>query len=274
MDKTLRGRVTAFVETAFFRRFILGLILFNALILALMTDHQLMEGWGRVLVGLDDLIIGAFVVEIILRLYAYRLAFFRGGWNVFDFVIVAVSLVPASGPFAVVRTLRVLRLLRLISVVPRLRRVVEAILSAIPGMGAIIGLMMLFLFVASVMTTQVFGAHPAEIMQEYYGDMGNSLWTLFQVMTTEGWNDIANNTLAFFPYAWIFFVIFLVIMTFAVLNLFLGVIVDTMNTLHEEDSEGRVVKNHSEEMLLLGKVHDELTQLRQEVEQLKKQARD
>jgi len=172
-----------------------------------------------------------FVVEIGLRLAVWRGRFFRDPWSVFDFVVVGVALLPATGPLAVLRALRVLRVLRLVSLVPSMRGVVSALLAALPGMASIIGLMALVLYVSAVMATNLFGA----IAPEFFGSLGASLFTLFQVMTVEGWPDIARGVMVQSPYAWIFFVTYLLIATFMVLNLFIAVVVNAMQSQVTED---------------------------------------
>ena len=267
--KSLHDRIGAFIATPQFRWGIIGLILLNAVTLGMQTSPAVMAQNGEALLLLDNVVVGIFVVEIALRLFVHRLSFFRDGWSVFDFLIVGISLVPATGAFSVLRALRVLRLLRLISVVPRMRRVVDAMLDAIPGMGAVAAVMLLLFYIFSVLTTQIFSPVGGR-MEELYGSIGQSMWTLFKLMTLEGWDEMAEATLVHFPYAWIFFVIFIIIMTFAVLNLFIGIIVDAMNILHEQDGDTLAHKDHTEEMLLLLEMQKELKALRKEIAALKK----
>lgn len=258
---TLQGRAEKIIQSPLFTNAVMGLILLNALTLGLETSAAVMARFGDHLHHLDRAIVALFTIEVALRLFARRLSFFKSGWNVFDFVIVGISLMPASGPFAILRTLRVLRLLRIVSVVPRMRRVIDAMLDAIPGMGAVAAVMLVLFYIFAVFTTQVFGTAGGQ-MQELYGTLGASMWTLFQLMTLEGWNETANATLAVFPHAWPFFVVFIVIMTFAVLNLFIGIIVDAMNILHDEAGDSRAHKDHSEEMKLLRKIERDIKDLR------------
>lgn len=230
----LRGRIADIIESNGFIIAISALIVINAVTLGLETSPQMMERYGPYLLMTDRLVLIVFVAEILLKLFVYRLSFFRAGWNVFDFAIVLVSLMPAAGPFAVIRTLRILRVLRLMSVVPQMRRIVSALLGAIPGMASIIGVLLILFYVSAVWTTQIFGAHPDPKIQELFGSLSNSMYTLFQVMTLENWADgIAGPTLEHFSWAWAFFVAFIIITSFAVLNLFIGIIVDAMNMAHD-----------------------------------------
>jgi voltage-gated sodium channel len=138
---------------------------------------------------------------------------------------------PSAGAFTVLRAFRVLRVLRLVSLVPSMRGVVGALLKALPGMASIIGLLALVLYVSAVLATKLFGA----IVPEYFGDLGASLFTLFQVMTVEGWPDIARAVMVQSPQAWIFFVAYLLVATFMVLNLFIAVVVNAMQAQVTED---------------------------------------
>jgi voltage-gated sodium channel len=227
-----RERIGAWIESAPVQRFIIAVIVINAVTLGLETSASLMARWGGVLHVLDRAALAVFVVEIGLKMFAFRLRFFRSAWNLFDFTVVAIALIPASGPLAVLRALRVLRVLRLISSVPRLRFVVEALLAAVPGIASIAGLMLLLFYVFAVMATSLFGAD----FPEWFGGIGASMYTLFQIMTLESWSmGIVRPVMAEHPAAWLFFVPFILIATFTMLNLFIGIIVDTMQTMHEAD---------------------------------------
>ena len=226
-----RGRLANWIESPRVQTALIALILVNTAILGLETSPAIMAQWGTVLVTADRAILAVFVVEVGLRLAVWRGSFFRDPWNVFDFVVVGAALIPATGPLAVLRALRVLRVLRLVSLVPSMRGVVSALLSAMPGITSIIGLMALVLYVSAVMATKLFGA----IAPEFFGSLGASLFTLFQVMTVEGWPDIARGVMAQSPHAWIFFVTYLLVATFMVLNLFIAVVVNAMQSQVTKD---------------------------------------
>jgi voltage-gated sodium channel len=210
----------------------------------------------------DMAIIGIFVIEIALKLYVQKFRFFRSGWNLFDFVVVMFSLIPAAETFTVLRALRILRLFRLFSVIPEMRSVVEALAKAIPGMGAIMLVLGVIFYVASVMGAKLFaGTHP-----QFFGDLGGSAFTLFQVMTLESWSmGVARPVIAEHPYAWIFFVGFIVLTSFAVLNLFIAVIVDSMQSKHFDAETERQAEAHDEREHLM----DEVKALRTEIAELK-----
>ncbi len=239
----LRGRVAAFVEHPRFVSFIAGLIILNAAILGIETYPRIDEQYGKILHTLDFVILIIFVIEICLKLYLYRASFFRDGWNVFDFIIIGGSLVSVGAAVTVLRTLRIFRVLRIMSIVPSMRRVISALFSAVPGMASIMGIMAIIFYIAAVVATTVFGAHPDPQMQSLFGSLQRSMYTLFQVMTLEDWPDIAQPTIALFPWAWLYFVLFIIVTSFAVLNLFVGIIVDAMDIVHDFEEEGKGVKD-------------------------------
>lgn len=223
-----RRRLARFVESQPVQLTITILIVLNAAILGLETDREIFAAYGGLLVTLDHICLAAFVVELLLKLLAYRGLFWKSGWNWFDFIVVAIALVPGIGPWAVLRSLRVLRVLRLFTVVPQLRRVVAAALHAIPGLASVLVVMAVFFYTAAVLATTLFGGtHP-----DWFGSIGKSLYTLFQVMTLESWSmGIVRPVMEAHPMAWAFFVPFIVIATFTILNLFIGIIVSTMQEL-------------------------------------------
>ncbi len=228
----LRARVGAWVESPSVQRFIVALIVLNAITLGMETSPALRASIGHWLHAFDLLALAIFVVELLLKLFAFRARFFRNAWNVFDLVVVGIALVPASGPFAVLRALRVLRVLRLVSMMPRLRFVVEALLAAVPGIASIAGLMGLIYYVFAVVATGLFGPD----FPDWFGSLGKSLYSLFQIMTLESWSmGIVRPVMEVHPWAWAFFVPFILIATFTMLNLFIAIIVNTMQSLHEEE---------------------------------------
>jgi voltage-gated sodium channel len=262
-----RERVRALVEHRRFQLFVTWVIVLNAVTLGLETSQSVTREFGGLLHVADRAMLGIFVVELALRLYAQRWRFFRDSWNVFDFLIVGISLIPATGPFSVLRALRVLRVLRLISAVPAMRRVVTGLLAAMPGMASIGALLALVIYVAAVMATKLFG----DISPEYFGDLGTTLFTLFQTMTGESWPDIARDVMAAAPLAWIFFVIYILISSFAVLNLFIAVIVNGMeksvtSDLVEAEQQHAADQAASDQLILA-----EVRALRREVAALQKE---
>ena len=254
----------ALVESSRFQNFIIAVIVINAITLGLETSPTVMAAAGSVLIMLDRVALAIFVLEIVLKLVVYRHNFFRSGWNVFDFLIVGVTLLPVGEGVSVLRALRILRALRLISVVPSMRKVVNALLRAIPGMSSVLTLLLLVFYVAAVMATKLF----ATDFPEWFGSIGASFYTLFQVMTLESWSmGIVRPVMEVHPLAWLFFVVFILTTTFAVLNLFIAIVVDAMNTSdHAEQEETRelVVTEHELVMAELKALRTELAELRAE----------
>ena len=255
------ARLRRLVESAQFRYTIIALILVNALILGAMT-YDLPRTVERGLWIVDQIIIWIFVAELVLKLAAWRLGFFKSGWNWFDMVVVGISLIPAAGAFSVLRALRVLRLFRLFSVMPQMRKVLEALARAIPGMGAILMVLGLIFYVSAVMGAKLFsGSHP-----EFFADLGASAFTLFQVMTLESWSmGIARPVIEVHPYAWIFFILFIVTTSFAVLNMFIAVIVDSLQSKHFDAEAERLEAAHDEREQLL----EEVCALRRDIAELR-----
>jgi voltage-gated sodium channel len=227
-----RQSLANFLERPQVTRFIIAVILINAVTLGLETFPGVMARAGGLILTIDRICLAIFVVELAARLYALGWRFFRSGWNAFDFVIVAISLLPAAGGFSVLRSLRILRVLRVISVTPSLRRVVDGLGRALPGMGSVFLLILIIYYIAAVMATKLFGAS----FPEWFGGLGVTSFTLFQIMTLEGWSgEIVRPVMEVYPYAWVFFVPFILITTFAVLNLIVGLIVNSMQEAAAED---------------------------------------
>ncbi|WP_247744629.1 ion transporter [Sulfitobacter sp. R18_1] len=230
---SLRARAARLADRPSFQNFILGVILFNAVILGLETSDEVMAQAGPLILLLDRICLAIFVIEIAIKLFGRGLNFFKRGWSIFDFVIVAISLIPATQGLSVLRALRILRLLRVVSVAPSLRRVVEGLVNALPGMGSVFLLMGVIFYIASVMATKLFGAD----FPQWFGTLGQSGYSLFQIMTLESWSmGIVRPVMEVYPYAWMFFVPFIMVTTFAVVNLLVGLIVNSMQDAHHEES--------------------------------------
>ncbi|KPK06681.1 MAG: hypothetical protein AMJ64_08495 [Betaproteobacteria bacterium SG8_39] len=245
---------------------LIALILLNAIVLGLETFPAATARWGGVLRALDQVILAVFVFEIALRLVAHRLAFFRDPWSVFDFVVVGIALMPSSGPFAVLRALRVLRVMRLISLVPSMRRVAGGLIAAIPGLGAVIGIIVVIVYVSAVIATKLFG----ERFPDWFGTLGESAFTLFQIMTLESWSmGIVRPVMEAFPYAWIFFVSYILISTFTMLNLFIAVVVNAMQAEHAREIEAAQAQDAKAGAAPQQAVHAELCALRDELRALR-----
>ncbi len=219
-------------ERKFFQRFIIGTILFNAAALGVLTFKELPHGAHDIIDILDHVCLFIFCFELALKLIVQRFRFFRDGWNVFDFVVIAVALVPASGPLSVLRALRVFRLMRLVTAIPSMRRVINGMFAAIPGAASVGGVLFVMFYVAAIMATNFFGT----VEPKYFGHLGVTFLTLFQFLTMEGWPDIARPVMAKMPHAWMFFVPFILLTTFTTLNLLFGIIVGAMESAKEEEA--------------------------------------
>ncbi|MBF0269162.1 MAG: ion transporter [Alphaproteobacteria bacterium] len=231
------GLIEKIVDNKTFQWFIIGVILANAAILGLMT-MELTPETHHLLEVLDNACLVIFCIEIAMKLLVRRLAFFKDGWNVFDLIVVGIALAPATGELAVLRALRVLRLMRLASAIPSMRRVINGMFAAIPGGGSVAAVLFVMYYVAAIMGTNFFG----KTVPAHFGDLGTTFFTLFKMMTLEGWPDIASDVLEHHPRAWIFFVIFIVFTTFTTLNLLFGIIVDAMEQAKEADARTKMAE--------------------------------
>ncbi|MGY6553232.1 MAG: ion transporter [Wenzhouxiangella sp.] len=251
-----RRRLGLWVEGQAVTRFIIALIVINAVILGLETSPSIMGAIGTALIMANKAILAVFVVEILLKLIAFGPRFFRSGWNVFDFFIVTIALVPAAGPFEILRALRILRVLRLLSQIPKLRAIIESLLRALPGMGWTALLLVLVFYIFAVMGTMLF----AEEFPEYWGNLGLSLFSLFQIMTLESWSTgVARPMMEVYPLIWIYFVPFILVSSFMVLNLFIAIIVTATQSIH-----------HDEELEQHQSLLDELRRINERLERLEK----
>jgi voltage-gated sodium channel len=245
--------LTHLIEGRRFQTIIVVAIVLNAITLGLETAPTLVGDFMPTLLLIDKLFLALFTLEMLAKLAVYRLSFFRNGWNIFDFTIIAISLLPFIQGLSVLRALRILRVLRLISVVPQFRKITQAFFDSLSGLVAIGAIIGLLFYIGAVMTTKLFGA----AFPEWFGTIGRSLYSLFQIMTLESWSmGIVRPVMVEYPYAWMFFVPFILLTTFAALNLLIGVIVNSMQTLHdtttdtldthltEQDAERRALDGH------------------------------
>ncbi|MEM0900220.1 MAG: ion transporter [Pseudomonadota bacterium] len=269
----------SFVESKAFERFVISIIILNAITLGFETSKTVMATFGPVLLAIDRLVLWFFVVELVMKFIVYRLDFFKSPWRIFDFIIVAIALMPTTGAFSVLRALRILRVLRLVSVVPSMRRVIGGLLAALPGMGSIVLLLGLVFYVFSVMATKLFGSGigaceaysgRCEEFVQWFGTLGGSAYSLFQIMTLESWSmGIVRPVMEVFPWAWAFFIPFILCTTFTVLNLFIGVVVSAMQAEHDEAADDARQSLREEQTAIL----QELRALRKEVAAMRSEGR-
>lgn len=230
----MRNTIKKLVEATYFQHFITFLIVFNGITLGLATSKEFMSDYGVLIQNLDNIIVALFTIEISMRIYVHRLAFFKDPWSLFDFFVVSISLIPASEGLSILRVLRVLRLFRLLTIVPQMRLIISAILSVIPGMASVSLVLLLFFYIFAIISTNLFSI----TFPQWFGTLGESMYTLFQIMTLESWSmGIARPVMEVHPYAWIFFVIYILIVTFIMVNLFIGLVVDAIFTIKGHENE-------------------------------------
>lgn len=227
-------KIEAFVGHKWIQAGVVFLIIFNAILLGMETSPSIMESIGEEMHILDHAILGIFICELVLLMLARGLHFFKDPWCLFDFVVIAIALIPASESLAVLRSLRVLRVLRLINKVQSMRKVVKGLLGSLASLGSVVGLMLIVFYVSAVVSTNLF----SKDFPDWFGDLGASFFTLFQLMTLESWSEgIARPVMEKFPYSWIFFITFIMIATFTVVNLFIAAIVDSFSSTSHEEKE-------------------------------------
>jgi len=260
-----RSRLADLAESAPVQRFVTALIVVNAVTLGLETAPSVMARFGPWLEWIDRLILWVFVAELAAKMVGRGLGFYRNGWNLFDLVVVGIALAPSTGALSVLRALRILRVLRLVSVVPSLRRVVASLVGAIPGLGAISGVLLLFFYVSAVLATKLYG----DLAPELFGSIGGSMFTLFQIMTLEGWADIVRDIMAPQPFAWLFFIPFILVATFTMLNLFIAIIVNAMQSEHEAEQKAELAAIQQASDDETATLSAEIAAVRQDIAELK-----
>jgi voltage-gated sodium channel len=267
----MKTQAKQIVEARWFEPVMIGLILFNGVLIGLETSKTIVESYGDWLHLGNDVILGVFIIEVILKLAAVAPRFglyFRNGWNLFDFSVVLLSLIPATGEFALVaRLVRVLRVLRLISTVPQLRLIVATLVRSIPSMGHVILLMSIVFYIYAVTGFHLFHEHDAE----HWGTLGAALLTLFQMVTLEGWVDVMDTAMEAHPWSWIYFVSFVLIGTFVMLNLFIAVVINNLDASKAAELEElRDPVTHEEVLQELKRTRDALADLQRRLETLRR----
>lgn len=256
------------VESTPFQRTITTLIIVNAVIIGLETSAPVVAQWGELLHALNLAIVIVFTIEVVLRIWAHGGAFFRDGWSLFDLAIVIVSWLPVLPGMQVLRVLRVLRVMRLLSQVESMRRVVNALLASVPGIASIGGLLVVIGYVFVVASTILYGA----ARPQDFGDLGASTVSLFRLLNGDGWGEIVAPLAQTEPSAWPYFMVYGVVTTFVVLNLFIAVTTEALSMQREQEDE--LLEEHLEEHIeshqdaAAERILAELQSLRSEVAQL------
>lgn len=252
-----RERIGIWIESDKIQTIIVSIIVFNAIMLGLQTSNYLESNFGQVFDVLDIIIPALFLIELAIKLYAFDYKFFKSNWNIFDFIIVVICLLPESGPLRVLRTLRILRVLRLIRKLPRLRMLVEAVLDSLPSLNWVSLLLLLVFYIYGLIGTLIFGP----LFDEWFGTLGKSMYSLFQVMTLESWSmGIARPVIKEFPYAWIYFLTFIMLATYTSINIFIAIMVNTMQNLAtaKEDQHLESEETEAEKFFSMPKKEDEI----------------
>jgi voltage-gated sodium channel len=235
--------------SAVFHDLVVLVIIVNAVVLGLETSQRTMQAVGSGIYAVNWIVQAIFVLEIVVRIVAHwprPVSFFRGGWNLFDFIVVAAAFLPAGGGFATIgRLLRLLRVTRLVSVFPQLRLIISTMLLSIPSMGHVVLLLGLLLYVYGIAGFYLFrDADP-----RHWGSLGASLLSLFQVVTLEGWADMQQALLPHEPWAWVFFASFIVVAVFVVINLFIAVVINNLEKAKEEENRAADAGRPEHELL-------------------------
>lgn len=252
----------SFIVSTKVQKFIIFVIIVNAITLGLMTSHKLMALCGGLLNFLDNLALAIFTVELLVKIAYQRLGFFKDPWNIFDFLIVGISYVPATAGLKVMRALRILRIFRLISSMPRLRMIVQSLITSLPSIGWIVLLLFLVFYVFAVMATTLFGSS----FPEWFGSLSESFFTLFQIMTLESWAmGVARPVMEVYPYAFLFFIPFVMLSTFVILNVFVAIVVNGMSETRDSENQTEA-KAHSQ--------NEDLEELKGEVKALRAQIQE
>jgi voltage-gated sodium channel len=261
MENLMYNKIHALVESKLFQNFIMWLIVINGITMGLATSDSIMDSFLGVFINIFDLaVITIFTIEITLRIYVYRSSFFKDPWSIFDFTIVTISLMPANNGFEIFRILRVLRLFRLITAVPQMKKIVLALVKVVPGIITVSALLTLFFYIFAIMATNLYG----QTFPQWFGDLGASFYSLFQIMTLESWSmGIVRPILEIHPYAWTFFVPFIFIATFVMINLIIAIVVDAMGEI-----------NKQEEKHIFDEIHTSEEHIEKEIKQLKKEMKE
>ncbi|MCW8931639.1 MAG: ion transporter [Gammaproteobacteria bacterium] len=232
--KYMMKKIKNVVESSRFQHFIMGLIVLNGITMGFEVSSYYHSNYNLYFEFFNSFVVTIFTIEIIMRISVYGKEFFKDPWSLFDFTIVWISLVPTGGGFEIFRVLRVLRLFRLITVVPQMKKIVVALLKVIPGIASIGALLTLFFYIFAIMSTQLFG----EKFPQWFGTLGESFYTLFQIMTLESWSmGIVRPVMDVYPLAWMFFVPFIFLATFIIINLIIAIVVDAMNEMKDENNK-------------------------------------
>ncbi len=270
-NKSIQAKLVNLVETSWFKNSILVIILLNSIILGLQTSKEITSAVGDLLYTLDFICLCIFAVELVLKLIAYRFSFFKSGFNIFDFVIVVTSILSEFAflsafrmlrTFRVLRSLRSLRALRMVTGISKLNVIITAIAKSIPSILWTGLLLVIIYYVFAVMGTTLFG----NSFPDWFGSIWESFYTLFQVMTLESWSmGISRPVMDVYPWAWLYFVPFVLISAFIMMNVVVGIVVNTISETTESEEKEELEKELKDEHI------SKQAALRKEIATLKEQ---
>jgi len=257
---TWQARFESIRSNKLFETSIIIIIMASALVVGVKT-YDLPPLVYQILHILDWAITVVFVIELIIRFFAEHphRNFFKNGWNIFDFVIVTISLIPIENTdmVLVARLVRVFRVLRMVSIVPELRMLLDSLMIALPRLGYVVALMFIIFYIYAAIGSLLF----AEINPVLWGDIARAMLTLFRVMTFEDWTDVMYETMEVHPSSWIFYITFIFLTAFAFLNMVIGIIVNVLEEEHER------IKDEDPEHVSIKQLHEEIQELKTILEQ-------
>jgi len=259
--KELHETLIYLINNRYFEFFMMGIIIFSAMLIGIDT-FELDPIYEEIIFSLDQLITIIFLIEISARISTYKrpLDFFKDAWNVFDFVIVFMSLIPIEGNHsAVARLLRIFRILRIITIIPELKAIINSLFRSSKAIMYVFILIFIVFYIFAIIGTVLFKDVPSGL----WNDLGTALLTLFQVMTFEGWTDVMYESMEIHPWSWMFYVLFIFLTTFTFLNMIIGIILDSLNQEHQEDE--------TKESRLLEEIVAQNKRLEQKIESLEKE---
>jgi voltage-gated sodium channel len=270
---SLAQRIT---ESKVFKGTIILMILLVAVLAGLETNADIVAEHGVLLKTLDRIIIGIFIAEILLKFTATArdpLKFFRDGWNIFDLVVVLLCLIPGNSQFGIVlRLIRTLRLLRLVSALPKLQMLVGALIKSFASMGYVGLLLCLMLYIYAITGVHLFGSHD----KENFGSLSQAFFTLFQIITLDDWRNLFEEAKGSNPFvAAFYFISFILLGTMIMLNLFIGIIMSSMEEMHSELEEYNAAKGTASEkdklLANLSSMDEQVRALKTQLAELRKQ---
>lgn len=270
----LRERLRRIIDSPAFSNLVVAVIVINAIDLGLQTWHDAVVVTGGILLYVDEVCIAIFVVELSMRGYVRRWRFFQNGWNIFDSIIVGIALLPGADAFSVLRAFRVLRIFRLLSQVSSMRLVSESAISAMPALGSTFLVLALVYYVFAIICTSIFGS----AFSQWFGNIGESLYSLFQIMTLESWSmGIVRPVREVFPYAWLVFIPFIMLTAFIILNIVVAIMVDSVNSTKADMNRDEAAESPTPELAAplaelsgeIARLSEEMRGLRREVKALK-----